>query len=233
MIIAGHQLNYLPWLGFFDKMIQSDVFIIEDCVQFERQGFTNRNRIKTFQGVKWVTVPVDHSSLPSPISDVMIANRDKPDWRKQHWSLLKHNYSRAPYWRKFSAFFEKAYSQEWTRLIDLNMHLMRGLMHFLKVHKPLTLASSLGASGHKSNLILSQCKKLGATKLLLGTGARSYINCQPFERENIEVIFQDFKYPIYPQLFGKFVPNLSAVDYLFWTGGKKWRLADKTLLENV
>ena len=133
MIVSGHQPNYLPWLGFFDKMLQSDVFIIEDCVQFERQGFTNRNKIKTFQGAKWLTVPVEHSGGMLPINEVMIANKANPDWAKKHWLILKHNYSRAPFLEKFSGFFEQTYNRRWSRLIDLNLHLIRGLMRMLNI----------------------------------------------------------------------------------------------------
>lgn len=233
MIVAGHQPNYLPWLGFFDKMLQCDVFIIEDCVQFERQGFQNRNRIKTFQGVKWLTVPVEHVGKSPLINEVMVANKAKPDWTRQHWLMLKHNYSRAPFWKKYRGFFEKTYSQKWTRLIDLNMHLIRGLMSFLKIDKPLVMASSLSVSGQKSELVLAQCKALGATTLLSGVGARSYLNLQRFEQQGIKVIFQNFQHPVYPQLAGKFVPDLSAVDYLFWTGGEMWRPVNEMLKENT
>jgi hypothetical protein len=195
MIVAGHQPNYLPWLGFFDKMLQCDIFIIEDCVQFEKQGFTNRNRIKTFQGVKWLTVPVEHSGESSPINKVVIANRAKLDWPKQHWLMLKHNYSRAPFWEKFSDFFEQTYNRKWMRLIDLNMHLIKGLMKFFSINKPLIMASSLDASGQKSELVLAQCKALGATTLLSGVGARYYLDLQRFEEEGIKVVFQDFQCP--------------------------------------
>ncbi len=223
MIVAGHQPNYLPWLGFFDKMLQCDVFIIEDNVQFEWQGFQNRTRIKTFQGVKWLTVPIKHVSKSLPINEVMIANDAEYDWAKHHWLMLKHNYSRAPSWRKFSGFFEETYSQKWTRLVDLNMHFIRGLMDFLKIEKPLIMASSLGVSGKKSDLVLAQCKTLGATVLFSGIGARNYLDVRRFEKEGIKVVFQNFHCPIYPQLGTDFVPNLSAVDYLLWTGGKMWR----------
>lgn len=219
MILAGHQPNYLPWLGFFDKMRRCDVFVIEDCVQFEKQGFTNRNRIKTFQGVKWLTVPVRHAG-ECLINEVLIANEAKPDWAQQHWLMLKHNYVRAPFWEEFSGFFEQAYSQKWMKLLDLNMHLLKGLMGFFNIEKPLVLASSLGVFGRKSELILAQCKKLGADTLLSGAGARSYLDVQLFEKEGIKVVFQDFCHPVYSQVSGEFVPNLSAVDYLFCVGGK-------------
>jgi hypothetical protein len=233
MIVAGHQPNYLPWMGFFDKMLLCDVFIIEDCVQFEHQGFTNRNKIKTFQGVKWLTVPVKHAGKFLSVDEVLIANEAKPDWAKQHWLMLKHNYSRAPFWDKFSEFFEQTYNKKWLRLIDLNMHFIRGLMKFFTIKKPLVMASSLNVSEKKSALVLNQCKALGATVLLSGMGSRDYLNTKKFEKEGINVIFQDFRYPVYPQLAGEFVPNLSIVDYLFWTGGKMWRSENMQLRECI
>jgi hypothetical protein len=222
MIAAGHQPNYLPWLGFFDKMLHSDVFIIEDNVQYEQQGFTNRNKIKTPNGVKWLTVPVEHTGQSLPINKVRIAKNAEPDWAKRHWLSLKHHYNKAPFWSEYCVFFEETYSQEWTLLVDLNMHLIKGLMGFLKIETPLVLASSLGVTGEKSELVLAQCKALGATVQLSGSGARDYLNVKLFEKEGIKVVFQDFKYPEYNQVYGDFVPNLSVVDYLFCTGGENF-----------
>ncbi|MEM3551736.1 MAG: WbqC family protein [Candidatus Bathyarchaeia archaeon] len=220
--MSGHQPNYLPWLGLFDKISRCDLFIIEDNVQFERQGFTNRNKIKTSNGVKWLTVPVEHAGQPLLINDVRIANKNAPNWAQKHWLTLKYNYCRAPFWREYQDFFEQTYSQKWTMLIDLNMHIIRGLMRFFKIDKPLVTASSLRVSGRKSELVLNQCKAVGATVLLAGIGARAYLNIKRFEEEGIKVIFQDFKHPVYPQLHGNFVPNLSAIDYLFCVGGENF-----------
>jgi len=204
-------------------MLQCDIFIIEDNVQFERQGFTNRNRIKTSDGVRWLTVPIEHVGRSLPINEIRIADKAEPEWAKRHWLTLKWNYSKAPFWKKYSDFFEQTYSQEWTMLIDLNMHLIRGIMRFLKIEKPLVMASSLDVSGKGSELILAQCKKLGASVHLSGIGGLEYLDVKSLEGEGIKVIFQNFQYPVYPQLFGEFVPNLSVVDYLFCTGGKPWR----------
>jgi len=232
--VSGHQPHYLPWLGFFDKMLLCDVFIIEDNVQFEEQGFQNRTRIKTSNGARWLTVPIKHVGKSVPINEVTIANEAQPDWAKNHWLALKFNYSRAPYWKKYSGFFEATYSQRWEKLIDLNTHIIQGLIRFLNLEKkPLKMASSIGASGRKSELVLEQCKAVGATTLLSGVGARAYLDLQRFEDEGIKVVFQDFKYPIHPQLGDEFVPNLSAVDYLFWVGGKPWRSEDMTLKESI
>jgi hypothetical protein len=218
VITAGHQPNYLPWLGFFDKMAKSDIFIIEDDFLYEHNGFINRNRIKTMQGAKWLTVPVRHAGYQQPINQIRIANSGEPDWANRHWLTLKHNYIKAPYWDKYSGFFEETYSQKWDRLIDLNLHLIKGLMRFLKIEKPLIMSSNLETCGKKSDLILAQCKAINADIQLSGAGAKNYIQTNRFEENGIKVVFQDFKYPQYRQLQGNFIPNLSVVDYLFCTG---------------
>lgn len=151
LIVSGHQPNYLPWLGFFDKMRNSDVFIIEDDIQFERQGFTNRNKVKTVDGVRWLTVPIRHANAPLKISQVEIANEGEPAWASRHWLTLKHSYCKAPFWRDYSSFFEDAYAQKWGKLIDLNIHLIRGVMGFLDIQTQLVWAPHWGFRAEKAN----------------------------------------------------------------------------------
>jgi hypothetical protein len=222
MIVAGHQPNYLPWLGFFDKMKRADVFIIEDNVQFERQGFTSRNRVLTADGVRWLSVPVEHANKPLPINQVRIANKGKPSWGRKHWLTLKHGYCKAPYWNDYASFFEETYEQEWRLLIDLNMHLIKGIMKFLSIDKPLILSSRLKARGKKTELIVAQCKEVGADIQLAGDGCHNYIDKELFKQEGIRLIFQNFRQPIYRQIGDGFVSNLSVVDYLFCNGAKPW-----------
>jgi hypothetical protein len=222
MIVAGHQPNYLPYLGFFDKIRRSDVFIIEDNVQFERQGFTNRNRILTVDGVRWLTVPIKHVNKPMLISEVQIANIGKPSWGRKHWLTLKHSYCRTPYWNDYADFFKETYESEWNLLIDLNMHLIKGIMGFLRIDKPLVLSSSLAARGKKTQLIVSQCSEVGADVQLAGNGCKDYIEQDLFAEQGIKLVFQDFLHPVYPQGTDRFVPNLSVVDYLFCAGAKSW-----------
>jgi len=220
MIAAGHQPNFLPWLGFFDKMQKADVFVIEDIVQFERSEFQNRNRIKTQTGPIWLTVPVEHQGKRQRIDNVKIAERNRCYLLKELWETLKANYANAPFWRNYSGFFEQAFQQHWTSLSDLNLHLIEGLRTFLGVYTPLVKASKLGAFGKSSEMIIAQCKELGADVYLSGVGAKNYLNVTRFRQEGLEVRFQDFQHPIYPQLYGEFIPNLSAVDYLFCVGEK-------------
>jgi hypothetical protein len=230
MIMAGHQPNYLPWLGFFDKMRQSDIFVIEDNVQFETRGFTNRNKIKEQTVSKWLTVPIEHTGTRQLINQVKISHEAEEDWAKRHWLNLKYNYSKAPHWAKYRDFFEETYNKRWTLLIDLNMHLIKGIMGFLRINTPLIMASSLNATGKKSDLILAQCKAVGADVHLAGNGARGYLDVNKFAREGIKVVFQNFEHPVYRQLHGEFISNLSVVDCLFCTGVAPW--CNKNISQN-
>lgn len=214
-------------------MAMCDVFVVEDDVQFERQGFRNRNRVKLVHGVIWLTVPVEHVGKDLSINEVKIANVAEPKWAERHWLTLTHNYKDAPFWKEFSGFFEEAYGKRWDLLIDLNMHLIKGVMGFLGIEKRLVMSSSLTSGGKKSELVLNQCKELGGNALFAGAGAREYLDLESFERAGMRVVFQEFEYPVYEQLHGAFVPDLSVVDYLFCTGGKPWRNADGSLRESV
>ena len=221
MIVAGHQPNYLPWLGYFDKMKRCDVFVIENLVQFEYHGYTNRNRIRTRDGARWLTVPVKAPARRQPINQVEIANDSDPKWKRRHWGTLQANYGRAPHWNKYSECLEDVYKRNWEKLIDLNMYLIKTMMSFLDIKSRLVMASTLGVEGTKNELIIGQCKALGADTYLSGTGGKAYVDTQEFEDAGLRVIFQDFKYPVYEQLYGGYIPNLSTIDYLLCTGGKE------------
>ncbi|MCL1977735.1 MAG: WbqC family protein [Candidatus Bathyarchaeota archaeon] len=204
-------------------MQTSDLFIIEDNVQFERQGFTSRNKIKTIDGIRWLSVPIKHANLPLKIKDIEISNEGEPTWASRHWLTLKHNYCKAPFWNDYNEFFEDAYTQKWAKLIDLNMHLIRGIMHFLDIKTPLVIGSTLDATGQKNELIIAQCKAVGGDTQLAGIGGKHYINPKRFEEEGIKLCFQNFQHPCYMQLHGKFASNLSVVDFLFCSGADEWK----------
>jgi hypothetical protein len=218
LILAAHQPNYLPWLGYFDKMQSCDIFIIEDLLLLENEGFVNRNKIKTSQGPIWLTVPEEHVGKHVPIREVKIAVNNKSKWKKQHWLTIKYNYCRANNWSLYNDFFEQAYTEEWSNLMDINMHFIKGFRKFFSIDTPIIKASSLKAKGTKNDLIIAQCKELGASTYLSGIGAKCYLDSQKFEANGIKVVFQDFKHPTYTQLYGEFIPNLSAIDYLFCKG---------------
>lgn len=215
MIVAIHQPQYLPWLGYFDKMDQADVFVLLDNVQFKKNEWQNRNRIKTARGWQWITVPVLHH-FPSPLMEIRI-NQDVP-WERKHLQALATNYSRAPYFQKHKDFFVETYSQRWERLVDINMHVIRYMARALGINTPLVLASELPTVEDPTERLIIICRHLKAKAYLSGRDGARYMQTYRFAEEGIRLLFQDFHHPVYPQLYSDFVPQLSAIDLLFNCG---------------
>jgi len=216
MIVSVHQPQYLPWLGYFDKIAKSDVFVFLDNVQFKKNEWQNRNRIKTARGWQWLTVPVVHK-YPQKISEVKISNTEA--WGKKHLQALVTNYSKASFFKDHIAFFESTYAREWRYLVDINIHVI------------LYLTAALGFPGRKfvraSEAMLREeptarlvdiCKHMRGNVYLSGKDGAKYMDTALFEKEGIQVVFQDYQHPQYSQLYGDFVPCLSAVDLLFNCG---------------
>ncbi|HZM00228.1 MAG TPA: WbqC family protein [Planctomycetota bacterium] len=218
MIATMHQPEHLPWLGFFDKLRQCDVFVLLDTVQFARRDFQNRNRIKSPDGALWLTVPVaSKGSFDQAIEDVEIVN-DR-DWRRKCWSAMQHNYARAPFFGDHQPFFEELYQREWTRLVDLNLTLIRYLAGQLGLGARLVTASELGIRDRGGTSVALACARaVGADTYLSGAFGRDYLDATQFAEASIAVRFQDFQHPTYSQQFGEFLPRLSAIDLLFNCG---------------
>lgn len=213
---AVHQPQYLPYLGFFHKIARADVFVVLDDVQFHRRGLQHRNRIKTSQGWQWLTVPVGGASH-EVIRDVRLSPEA---WQQRHRRALTLNYARAPYFEEYGPGILDLLERPWDRLVDLDMALLEWAMGALGISTPIVDASSLGAMGQRSELLVSLCRAVGATGYLSGPGGVRYMDLDVFEAGGIEVHWQDFTHPIYEQLFPRvgFIRDLSIVDALFCCG---------------
>lgn len=217
MKVGIHQPEHFPWLGFFDKMDQCDVYVILDSVQFEKNYFQNRNKIRTGNGWEWITVPVFiKGRSKQKINEVEIDN--KSDWQKTCWKKLWLNYQKALYWQKHKDFFEKIYQKNWQKLVDLNKTIIFYLAEGLGIQKRFILASDLNVTGKASILLLNICQKLEASVYLSGKSGRDYLDESLFSKAGIKIEYQDFKHPDYQQLYKPFLPNMSTVDLLFNEG---------------
>ena len=218
MKVAIHQPQYLPWLGYFDKMDQADCFVLLDQVQFKKNEWQNRNRIKTADGWQWLTVPVHHC-FPQRISEVAVNNA--VPWPRKHLRALTLNYASAPAFEAHRAFLEEVYGHEWKRLAELTRETLRYLVDALGIRTRLLSASSLDLPEGESSTarLVSICRALGADTYLSGIGGRDYLELDRFAEAGIAVAFQAFECAPYPQRFGPFEPNLSIVDLLFNCGG--------------
>ena len=216
MIVAIHQPQFLPWLGYFDKLDKADVFCFLDNVQYKKNEWQNRNRVKTAQGAQWFTVPVRYR-FPQKIHEVEINNHEK--WRRKHLQTLTTNYRKAPYFSVYFEMFENIYSREWHSLADLNQHTTMQLVKALGLaEKQIVRASELTLSEDPTQRLIDICLACGAEVYLAGRDGAAYMDMERFEGSGIEVVFQDFHHPSYHQLYGEFISHLSVVDLLFCCG---------------
>ena len=223
MIVSVHQPQYLPWLGYFNKILNSDAFVFLDNVQYKAREYQNRNRIRTKDGWMWLTVPILKNGEAYPkISDVIIDNSQ--EWRKRHWRAVCVNYSRAPFFERYSGFFENLYSRNWERLIELNIYIIESMNRFLGIEKPVYFESRLKVKTRKTERIHDICKVLGADTYLSGIGGRVYLDEGLFEAGGIKLEYQDFRHPEYDQLHEPFIPFMSIVDLLFNKGAESLKI---------
>lgn len=230
MRVTIHQPNFLPWLGFFEKVDQSDLFILLDNVQFEKNGWQNRNRIKGSDGAQWLTVPVYHK-FPQTVAEVQIDNRT--NWRRKHWNAIVSNYRKAPCFAQYSAQFETVYQTDWEQLISLNLCLLRLMFDLTGIRTPCQLASEIPVDGVSSERLVALCEASGAKVYLAGSGGQGYLDTTLFVGKHIEVVFQEYQHPIYPQLFGEFVSSLSILDLLMNCGDQSLTVIRGKARENT
>lgn len=216
-IIAIHQPQYLPYLGFFHKLVHCDVFVALDHIQFQKNGLQNRNKIKTSQGWQWLTVPVLHR-FGQLINEVQINN--EVSWNRKHWSALVSNYSSAPYYEMYCQELKRFFEMKWRNLCELNMVLIHWAKDLLDIKTPILYSSALGVEGNQTKLLINICKALEAEHYLSGPGGKEYMDTSLFKNAGINVIWQEYVSPVYPQGFSNmgFMPNLSVVDVLFCCG---------------
>ncbi len=217
MKIAVHQPQYIPWLGYFHKMASVEAFVYLDNAQYKKREFQNRNLIKTTSGPVWLTVPVlTKGNFLQKISEVKIDNQMR--WRERHCESLKRNYSKAPCFNIYKNFLDEIYGKKWDYLADLNIATINYLRNALNINTQVLMESELGTTKTRTERIIEICKKLKADTYLSGKGGKDYLDEKLFEENRIKLEYQEFRHPVYPQLYGDFIPNLSALDIIFNCG---------------
>jgi hypothetical protein len=219
MIYSVHQPQYLPWLGFFDKVDKSDVFVFLDDVQYKHREFQNRNKIRTKDGWIWLSVPV-FEERGMKIKDIRID--PTRSWAEGHLKSLKSWYAKAPYFDRHIGFFESLFAKKRERLVDLNVAVIEYVLGVLGIKKKVFFETELSAGGEKSQRIVNIGKKIGANIYLSGAGGKDYLDEGLFHGSDIALEYQDYAHPVYRQQFMKsekdFMPYLSVVDLLFNEG---------------
>ena len=221
MIVSINQPAYLPWLGYFHRIAVSDAHIVLDQVQFEKNSFTNRNKVRTREGWCWLTVPVKTSGKFGDLSINKLEISGERPWATKHWETLRLNYAKAPFFDKHAAFFESIYSRPWEKLSDLTREITAYLLGAFKIETKLYFGSQMEASGKKDELVLNLCRELGSTTYLSGPLGRSYLREDLFSRHGISVRYDDYHHPTYPQVYTGFEPYMAATGFAIQCGPRE------------
>jgi hypothetical protein len=214
MIVSVHQPQYLPWLGYFDKIHKSDTFVFLDNVQYKEREFQNRNKIRTKDGWIWMTVPIiSKGQGRQNISEVRIDN--EIDWQRKHLGSIRSNYAQAEFFDKYYQLLEGILAKKHEYLKDLNIEITRSILDELSIDTAIFFESDLKITTMSSARIVDICKKLSADTYLSGSGGRDYIDEQLFKGAGVRLVYQEYKHPEYKQCYDPFEPYMSIVDLLF------------------
>jgi hypothetical protein len=211
MNVSIHQSQYLPWAPYFKKIASSDVFVVMDDVQYQKNGVQNRNKIAGRDTDFWLTLPVS-SEFGEKISEKNIVG-DK--WKKKHLSSLKQCYSKCPGWPEHQEFFEQLYSSSITSLNEINLSFIRYFLRYYEIEVSLVLMSGLECKGEKSDLVLDICRQTGATNYISGFGSKDYLVESDFNRSGIDILYLEAIPPTYERFKGDKLAGLSVVDFMF------------------
>lgn len=216
--VAISQSNYLPWRGYFDMIASVDEFILYDDMQFTKRDWRNRNKIKTPQGLQWVTVPVVVKGRYSQkIKDTEI---DGKSWAELHYKCFNQNYKKSAYFDDIMEILHPIYmGNEFSHISQLNEALIKIICSYLNIGTKISTSMDYDLVEGKTERLASLCRQAGASKYISGPAAKSYFDTKVFEEEGIAMQWFDYEgYRDYPQLWGAFEPQVSIIDLLFNCG---------------
>lgn len=215
--VAICQSNYLPWKGYFDLIHDVDVFLFYDDVQYTKNDWRNRNRVKTPTGVQWLTIPVG-TDLDRLICEVPLKDAR---WQVKHWKTLMHCYGKAPFFESYRDFLEDVYlRREWTSLSQLNQFLIETIARkWLGIKTMIRQSSEFPSNGRSQDRVLSLLRSLEADVYVSGPSAKAYLDPGRFRQEGVALVWKDYSgYPEYPQLHPPFAHQVTILDLLFHVG---------------
>lgn len=215
--VAVIQSNYIPWKGYFDIIHDADLFIFHDDLQFTKNDWRNRNKIKTLNGSRWLTISVGTNE------DRLICETPLPHskWAAEHWNLISHNYKKAPYYSYYRPFFEEIYlGRKWTMLSELNQHIIKRISReILGISTEFVDSRTYNLRKKSNERLIELLRYVGAKIYISGPLAKSYIDTLSFDEAGIKLIWKSYDgYPHYSQFFPPFEHNVSIIDLLFHAG---------------
>jgi len=220
--IAILQSNYIPWKGYFDLIAAVDEFIIYDDVQFTKNDWRNRNKIKTPNGIEWLSIPVGQN-IKRRIRDVDLPTSN---WQEKHWKTLMSNYGNAPYFNVIATWLKPLYlAQTYTHLSQINRCFIEAVCSYLGIKTIISNSWDYRILNGKTERLVDLCLQSGGTEYISGPAAKAYIDEDMFNRQGIKLTWFDYSgYPVYPQLWGNFIHEVSILDLLFNCGNQAHRV---------
>ena len=217
------QSNYIPWKGYFDNLALADTMVVYDSMQYTKRDWRNRNRIKTKNGLSWLTIPVMvKGRYDQQINDVKVSD---PNWALNHLNILESNYREAGAYEEVKEWMRDLYNQcDTPWLTEINQHFLMEISNFLEISVKLIPDNAFDLNFERTERLVSICKNLGASQYISGPAAKSYMEEEKFDKEGIEIIYSDYRnYPVYDQLYGPFVHEVSILDLILHTGDRAKR----------
>lgn len=222
-LVVIHQPDFMPYLGFFDRLLKADIYVVFDNVQYVRgsRAWTSRDKIKTKKGERWLSLGIQKPPYGCLINEVQLCKETQ--WRQDNLNLIRENYRKADYYSEVMPYIEELYAFKCERMVDFNLKSIALLLQLFNITIEMVMASDLRVSGKSNELIIDILKRLRCNHYLSGVGAKDYYVPELYEEAGIEVVWQEFTHPVYPQQFGDFIPYLSSIDILFNCGIEKSR----------
>ncbi|MEK6766036.1 MAG: WbqC family protein, partial [Planctomycetota bacterium] len=215
-----HQPSYIPWRGYFHQIYKADIFIFYDDVQYDKYGWRNRNKIKTSQGSKWLTIPVLSKNTLSKniiLKDIRIDLRSK--WNIKHLNTIKYSYARSPYFKEYVPMLEEMYAKSPELLVEFTIKWTIEIAKNIGITSTKYLRSSdLGISGQKTERLISILRKIGASHYISGPTAKDYLDENLFKSAGISLEYMTYNFSEYKQLYSPFDPHVSILDLLLMHG---------------
>jgi hypothetical protein len=215
--VAILQSNYVPWKGYFDLINMVDEFIIYDSVQFTKNDWRNRNRIKTPNGVQWFTIPVMQMSLNQKINETKVT---QSNWTEKHFKMLCANYSRAPFFKEYKPILQKIYCEIKTDLLsEINFTFIKFINEILGIKTRLTWSTDYRMPDERSERLVDLVKQVNGDVYITGPSAQNYLNQNLFIAAGIKIEWINYNnYPSYNQLYPPFENSVTILDLIFHTG---------------
>jgi hypothetical protein len=217
------QPAYLPWLGYFHRVAISDLHIVLDHVEIDRNSktkFANRNKVRTNEGWCWLTVPLLTGGRSNRLQINQLEIDDASRWRKKHWSTMQLNYSRSSHFEEHESFFKETFERPWRMLSDLQTTITKYLLETLAISTPVMFSSQMGVESRKDQLILDLCRHVNASQYISGPFGREYLSEERFVEAGIQLRFHEYRHPVYQQAYPGFEPFMSVIDLLFNCGAE-------------